>query len=113
MTTIVKKLTKIATNMNLKFSLKSQPVSYAEVFSATGALPAIAKRADQLSSLCLGYGIGVNFEEEKGTLSGKKVAFDDTTPDSLRLLCIIDVLSELKKSTTSDGMTPLDELMYD
>lgn len=113
MNNITKNLTKIAEKMGLKFSLRSQAVSHAETFSPTGALPAIAKRADQLSSLCLGYGIGANFTEEQGTLVGKRVTFDDSTPDALRLLCMLDVLFELKKNTSSSGLTPLDELVFD
>ena len=69
--------------------------------------------ADQLSSLCLGYGIGVTFDEvEKSTL-GVKAKFDDITPDILRLACITDVICELVNSAPTKGVTPLDELMYD
>ncbi len=108
-----KKIIKIAQALNANFTLNDRVITYEEVFSETGLLPAIARRADQLASLCLGYGIGLNFEEAEGTMLGVKVGFDDITPDSLRCLCITDVLCELIYSAPSRTTTPLDELMYD
>jgi intracellular multiplication protein IcmS len=110
---LTKKLCALAKAMKANFTLNSKPITYEEVFSVTGLLPAMARRADQLSSLCLGYGIGASFDEaEKATL-GVKVKFDEVTPDVLRLLCICDVISELMNSAPSRDTTPLDELMYD
>lgn len=103
----------IAGSMNAKFYLNDRFVSYEEVFSVTGLLPALAKRADQLCSLCLGYGIGVTFDEAEGTLLGTRAIFDEVTPNVLRLLCITDVISELIQGGPSRDYTPLDELMYD
>lgn len=99
--------------MGAKFYLNDRFLSYEEVFVDTGLLPAIAKRADQLCSLCLGYGIGVSFEEAEKTLTGTKVVFDEVTPDVLRLMCMTDVISELMKTSADPNRTPLDELMYD
>ena len=107
------KLVKITRSMGATFTFRSQQISKEEVFSPTGLLPALAKRADQLCSLCLGYGIGASFSEEKGTLLGNKVVFDDVTPEVFRIFCITDVISELINSSTSGGDTSLDELMYD
>lgn len=107
-------LSAICREMETHFTLNNRPLHYSEVFSATGLLPALAKRADQLCSLCLGYGIGVSFEEvEKATL-GKRVIFDDATPDLLRCLCITDVICELVRSSGgSKAALSLDELLYD
>lgn len=110
---IKKNLGLIAVSMDAKFTLNDNFVSLDEVFSDTGLLPALSRRADQLCSLCLGYGIGVSFEESEKSLLGVKVIFDEVTPDVLRYLSITDVLSELIQSNTSDGKTALDELMYD
>ena len=110
---ISKKLTAIARQMKVNFTFKEQPVSYQEIFSATGLLPGLTKRANQLSSLCLGYGLGASFEETEGALLGNKVSFDDFTPDVLRLLCITDVLYELVKTSSSRDTVALDELLYD
>ncbi|MDX1900668.1 MAG: type IV secretion IcmS family protein [Gammaproteobacteria bacterium] len=111
--TISEQLTKVARAMNINFSLKGRPLTLDEVFSPTGLLPGIARRADQLCSLCLGYGIGVTFEETKEAVLGTKVSFDEITPDILRLLCMTDVLHELSLSTGRGQLTSLDQLMYD
>lgn len=103
----------IAARMNAKFYLNDRFVSYEEVFSVTGLLPAIARRADQLCSLCLGYGLGVTFNDSEGALLGTQVVFDEVTPTTLRLLCMTDVVNELIQGGPSKDYTPLDELMYD
>lgn len=110
---ISKQMAKAARAMNGQFSLNGRPMTMEEVFAHTGLLPGIARRADQLSSLCLGYGIGVTFEEAEGTALGVKVIFDEITPNVLRLLTMIDVLSELMKGTPRGEVTALDQLLYD
>lgn len=100
-------------SLQANFTLKGRPITYDEVFSEVGLLPAIARRADQLCSLCLGYGIGVTFDEIEQSLLGVKATFDEVTPNILRYLCITDVLCELMQNGGSTTQTPLDELMYD
>jgi intracellular multiplication protein IcmS len=110
---ITQQLVKIAHNMGVRFSLNSRPMTAEEVFMPMGLLPAIARRADQLSSLCLGYGIGATFEQVEGSILGIKVIFDEITPHVLRMLCLLDVVFELTKATPKGEVTPLDQLMYD
>lgn len=110
---IKKKLGLIAKALNANFTLNQRPISYDEVFSETGLLPAISRRSDQLCSLCLGYGIGISFDEAEQSMLGVKVTFDEATPNALRLLCMTDVLCELIYTAPSRDVTPLDELMYD
>ncbi len=110
---ICKSMSLIAAGMNAKFYLNDRFVSFDEVFLDTGLLPAIARRADQLCSLCLGYGLGVSFDEAENALLGTRVIFDEVTPNVLRLLCMTDVLNELIQGGPSRDYTPLDELMYD
>lgn len=112
-TDMCKNMALIAAAMNAKFYLNDRFVSFEEVFADTGLLPAIARRADQLCSLCLGYGLGATFDEAEGSLLGIRVVFDEVTPDVLRLLCMTDVLNELIQGGPSRDYTPLDELMYD
>lgn len=110
---VSEQMIKVARLMGGNYSLNGRPMTMEEVFSPTGLLPGMARRADQLSSLCLGYGIGVTFEEAEGSVLGVKVIFDDITPNILRLLCLIDVLNELMKGTPRGEMVALDQLMYD
>lgn len=110
---IKKALSYVAKSSNARFYLHDKPISYDEAFSDTGMLPPIAKRADQLASLCLGYGIGVSFTDAEKSLAGSRVQFDDTTPTVLRLLCLIDIVSELIINSSSSDRVSLDELLYD
>lgn len=107
------KLTAITKKIGANFTLKGRPISYGEMFSDTGLLPGLTKRADQLASLCLGYGLGATYEDTEKALLGVKVIFDDFTPDSLRLFCIIDVIYELIKNSSSKDAVAMDELMFD
>ena len=110
---LAKKLNLIAKALNANFTFNGKPISHEEVFSMTGLLPGLAKRADQLASLCLGYGIGATFDQAEKSLLGVEAKFDEVTPAVLRLLCITDVICELMQSAPSKSATPLDELMYD
>lgn len=105
-------LSAIAKKMNAHFIFNGQPMSYNQVFSERGVLPAMAKRADQLCSLCMGYGIGASFSDDEEATLGYRVTFDDETPHLLRLMCLTDVVVELVQSSYS-GATTLDELMYE
>lgn len=108
-----KNLSAIAKALGANFTLNDRPISHEEVFALTGLLPAMARRADQLCSLCLGYGIGVSFSESEKSILGVQVTFDEVTPNLLRYLCLTDVLCELIQAGKSTTSTPLDELMYD
>ncbi len=107
------KLCSIAKQIGGHYTLKGRPLAYEEVFADTGLLPGLARRADQLASLCLGYGIGATFDDVEDSLLGIKVTFDEFTPDTLRLLCLVDVLYEMVKMSPSLEEVSLDELMYD
>jgi intracellular multiplication protein IcmS len=110
---INKQLVSIAQTMMVGFTLNGKPISSIEVFSDTGLLPALSRRADQLCMLCFGYGLGVSFEETEKAVVGVRVIFDEATPNSLRLMCITDVLFELKQASQVPNVIVLDELMYD
>lgn len=110
---IVEQICAIARLLRCNFTLRDQAISIEQVFAENGLLPAIIRRADQLCSFCLGYGLGVSFEEAQGGMLGVRVKFDDATPNSLRLLCAADVIIELMQHAPSRDITPLDDLMYD
>lgn len=110
---ITKAMVQIAKAMKVDFSLNSRIIPPQEAFSDVGLLPAMVRRADQLASLCLGYGLGATYEEASESLIGVRVAFDDLTPTILRLVCITDVVYELMKASPSLKTVRLDELLYD
>jgi intracellular multiplication protein IcmS len=108
---ISKCLAEIAKDLNAKFYLLDRMIGFDEVFSTTGLLPALARRADQLCSLCMGYGLGISFKDVEQGVLGAEVVFDEVTPLSLRLIFITDVLCELINSSPTSDYTPLDELL--
>jgi intracellular multiplication protein IcmS len=110
---LIRQLIAIMKTMDARFSLSGTQLSLEEVFKVDGMLPAIARRADQLSSLCLGYGIGINFDDDKETKLGMRVKFDEVTPNVLRYLTILDVVNELMARKDRQGVTPLDVLLHD
>ena len=82
------KMCSIAKKMGANFSFNYRPMTHKEVFADTGLLPALSRRADQLCSLCLGYGIGVTFDEAEESVLGVKVSFDDVTPTGPCAYCV-------------------------
>ena len=108
-----KHLQQIAKKMGVNFTLKGAKILPDQIFSSDGLLPGWVKRADQLASLCFGYGLGMKIEEDEKALLGVAVTFDDYTPDVLRVLCILDSLQELVNMSVSSSEVSLDELMYD
>lgn len=112
MTTLTDHMCAVAKVLNCHFTLEGNPIEYEKVFSDKGLLPAIMRRADQLCSFCLGYGLGVTFEDSQGAIRGEIVRMDDATPMSLRILCATDVLIELIQQGPSRESTPLDDLTY-
>lgn len=110
---LAEQLSAIAKSMGCSYLVKGEPVAYEQVFSPTGLLPAILRRADQLCSFCLGYGLGLTFERsEKATLS-VTVQMDSVTPTVLRLLCATDILYEFMQRAPSPDAISLDDLMAD
>lgn len=110
---ISQQLAAVAKALRCNFTLRDQPVASDQVFSDSGLLPAIMRRADQLSVFCLGYGLGLTFEEAPNTMQGSKVKFDDKTPNSLRVMCATDIIVEFMQNAPTRAVTPLDDLLYD
>lgn len=107
------RLSAVAKAMGCRYTVKGAPVTYEYVFSPTGLLPGILRRADQLSSFCIGYGLGVTFDRSENAALGVGVQFDTATPEVLRLLCATDVLYELMQQSSAQDVIPLDDLMTD
>ena len=108
---IVIKIIAIAKAMNCKFTFRDEEISAEKAFSQLGLLPAIMRRADQLCSFCMGYGLGVTFDRADNSMLGVSVTFDNKIPISLRLLCITDVILEIVHGSSSTQLVSLDSLM--
>ena len=113
MNMLPEKMVLIARQLGVMFTFKGQPIALEDVFAYDGLLPGLAKRGDDLCSLCFGYNLGTTYEDEPEALLGLRVSFDDFTPDIMRLLCLTDSLQEIMRMAPSGDMISLDELMYD
>jgi len=109
----VKQACSVARALECNFFVKNKPISIEDAMQRTAFLPAIMRRADQLASFCLGYGLGLTFDRSTKAMLGVKVDFNDKVPNSLRLLCFTDVLIEIVQSAPSHSKTPLDDLLRD
>lgn len=103
----------VASEMKVTFTINSREVPTDEIFTNAGLLPAIIRRADQLCSFCLGYGLGITFEEAPGAKLGVHVKFDDVVPHVLRLMCATEIIYELIESSPDRQQVALDDLLYD
>lgn len=103
----------ITEGLNVNFTLNNNPISPREIFDQSALLPAIIRRADQLCSFCLGYGLGISFDEAPNSMLGVHVKLDDSTPNALRLMCATEIMYELIESSPDQRNVPLDNLMYD
>lgn len=110
---IAKKLAEYTGGLNTKFTLNDKPITPDEIFRETSLLPAIMRRADQLCSFCFGYGLGLTFDETKDTKLGVKVKFDSATPDSLRVMCAVEIVYEIIEAAPNREVVSLDDLLYD
>ena len=110
---IVHQVSALANMLDCHFTLRGEPISYERVFAKHGLLPAIMRRADQLCSFCLGYGLGLTFEKADSAILGVSIEFDEVTPNALRLLCAADVIIEIMQGAPSNETTPLDLLLSD
>ena len=103
----------VAKEMGCTYTLKGEPITLEQVFSITGLLPAFLRRADQLCTFCLGYGLGLTFERSDGAKLGVVAQMDLTTPTTLRLLCVTDILYEFMQQAGGAENISLDELLSD
>ena len=110
---MTEQMCKIARTMNARFVLNGRPMTIEEVFAPTGLLPAISRRADQLSSFCLGTGLGLKFEETATGVIGTKAVMDNKVSNAYRIMCMTEILCELMESSPNPKQLALDNLMYD
>lgn len=103
----------VANEMKIGFTLHDKAIAIESVFAETGLLPAFLRRADQLCSFCMGYGLGLTFDPAENSQLGIKVVFNTEVPNVLRLMCAVEILFELAEAARNRTSIPLDDLMYD
>ena len=108
---VLKICDKISKKMGITYVLKSKTIENEKVFSTTGLLPSIIKRADQLSLLLFGKKTGSEFKDSEKSMLGVEVKVDNCK-ELTSLLCVADVLMEMLKRA-KDNRVEVDELLYD
>lgn len=110
---ISKYLETISLFLGAKFELYGKAIENSKVFSDKGLLPAFTKRADGNSMFTLNKALGAQFKKNTTAVSGIEVSFDESVPNSYRILCIVDVLIDLMQRQSGKERINLDELLYD
>ena len=108
---ILKLCNKITRRMKITYVLKSKEIDHEKVFSTTGLLPSIIKRADQISLLLFGCKTGCEFKDSEKSMLGVEVKLDQCKRLT-SVLCVSDVLMELIKKAKNNKVD-VDELLYD
>ena len=99
--------------LGCKFEIFGKSITSEKVFADDGLLPSFSKRAETLSTFVLNKTLGISYQKVPGSISGLKVSFDDSVPNSYRILCLLDVLIELVHQNSSSKKIKLDQLLYD
>ena len=103
----------ISKKNGLQFSLRSKKIEDEEVFSDVGLLPALLKRADQLSSLCFGVTSSATYVDEEKSILGTKLLLKDNASLPMGVyLSLLDTIEEITRGVRN-GRVDLDELLYD
>lgn len=108
---VLKICNKITQKMQITYVLKSKVIEHEKVFSTSGLLPSIIKRADQLSLLLFGRKTGSEFKDNEKSMLGVEVLITNCK-QLTALLCVADVLMELIKRQKNNRVE-VDELLYD
>lgn len=97
---------------SITYTLRSKVIEPEEVFSATGLMPALVKRADQLCSLCFGVSSGATYADEKDAMLGTKLVLKSNQLPMGFYFCFADTLLEVTGSAKNTRVN-MDELLYD
>ena len=110
---ISKYLETISVFLGAKFVLYGKHIENSKVFSSNGLLPAFTKRAEENSRFTLNKSLPANFKKSPNAVANIEVSFDESVPNSYRILCITDVLIDLMQRQSGNEKFNLDELLYD
>ncbi len=103
----------VARNLGFTFTLRRRPLTEDEVFSETGMLPGIVKRANDCCILCFGYSTGLRLVPEERSMLGNRIEVDPKAPLLIALHFVTDVLVEIAARNGVNGAVELEELLMD
>lgn len=105
---------KYAKSKGVSFLFKNKPLSHEEVFADFGVLPGVMKRANKVSSICMGSSLGGVFPKEERSYLGYKIELPDLSfPLPVVMLFVIDVLESVVGAAGPGDKVVLDEFSYE
>ena len=98
----------------VSFTFKNKPLSHEEVFAAFGVFPGILKRANKISSVCVGTSLGGSFPKTERSYLGYSVELKELgLPLPFAMLFIVDVLEAVIAGRGAASTVALDEFSYE
>lgn len=87
------------------FQYRNKDLTLEEVFSFTGALPLLIKKANLLADFLFGRKLQVSFVTEPGSLTGERVVILPEQSSFVLVMLLYDVVEELIAATTGKVVT--------
>jgi len=98
----------------VSFTFKNKPLSHEEVFAAFGVLPGILKRANKISSVCVGTSLGGTFPKTDRSYLGYSLELEELSlPLPFAMLFVVDVLEAVIAGRGTASTIALDEFSYE
>ena len=94
-------LAKLAAKREKTFQYRNKDLTLEEVFSFTGGLPILVRKANLLSDFLFGRKLYVSFVTEPGSLTGEKVVILPEQSAFMLVMLLYDVTEELIVSTNA------------
>lgn len=92
---ISKILLKLAEQRDKTFIYQGQPISLEQVFSMSGGLPILAKRANLLADFLFGESLKVYYRDDPESLTGERLEIDPEQHAFVLLMLLFDVVEEI------------------
>lgn len=93
-------LSKLAARRDKTFQYRNKDLSLDEVFSVSGGLPILVKKANLLADFLFGRKLQVSFVTEPGSLTGEKVVILPEQSAFMLVMLLYDVVEELMVAAT-------------
>lgn len=88
-------LTELLSHHQRKFTYQGQEVPFDKLFSPTGALPVLVRKAGLLSDFLFGESLHVNYKTQPNSLTGEEVVIADAQHAFTLVMLLYDTVEEL------------------
>lgn len=88
-------LTELLSHHQRKFTYQGQEVPFDKLFSPTGALPVLVRKAGLLADFLFGESLHVNYKTHPTSMTGEEVIVSDQQHAFTLVMLLYDVVEEL------------------